>query len=85
MGEYLRETRRKRGEQAGPPGRLARAGVSGLVVVLLLLGLALLVVALVRLSPLAIAGCPGGDRFRKSVVVEQPGLGTSRRHAVPLR
>lgn len=84
MGEYLRETLRKRGEQAGPPGRLARAGVSGLVVVLLLLGLALLVVALVRLSPLAIAGAlvviGSGCLWWWSNRVSEPAAGTRSRY-----
>lgn len=56
MGEYLREMRRRRSEQTRQPGPLRRAGVSGLVVVLAVSGLAFLVAALVRLSPLAVAG-----------------------------
>ena len=56
MSEYLREAGRKRAAAAGPPGRLARAGVSGTVVGLGVLGVVLLVVALVLGHPVAIAG-----------------------------
>jgi hypothetical protein len=56
MGEYLREYQRRRRDQASKPGRLRRSGVTGMVVVLAVLGLALLIAALVRLSPLAVVG-----------------------------